>query len=120
MYYTASHEWVDVKGEIATIGITDHAQKELGDIVYVELPSLGHQVEAGQEVVVVESTKAAIDLYSPLSGEIVEINTALREYPEKVNTAPESEGWLVRLKLAEPKELSSLLDKAAYERLIQS
>lgn len=120
MKYTESHEWINVDGEIATIGITHYAQKELGDIVYAELPVEGHQVHAGEEVVVLESTKAAVDIYTPVSGEIAQINTALREYPEKINQAPESDGWLLKIKLNDLKELDALMDQATYQDYIKN
>ena len=113
MKFSKSHEWVRVEGDIATIGITDHAQKELGDVVYVELPTLGHQVTAGEEAAVIESTKAAVDIYSPISGKIVAINDSLRENPEKVNTSAENEGWLFKLKMSNIREIDSLMDKPA-------
>jgi len=116
--FTKMHDWVVTSDNIATIGITDYAQKELGDVVYVELPAVGHQVEQGEELVVVESTKAAVDLYAPISGEVIEINTALREYPEKLNQSAESDGWLYKLKIKDSSELSSLLDAAAYHNLM--
>ncbi len=114
MKYTDSHEWIDVKNEIGTIGVTYYAQKELGDIVYVELPKIGKQVKAGEEVAVLESTKAAADVYSPVSGTILEVNNSLTQASEKVNQSPENEGWLYKIKLLNPKELDLLLDTEAY------
>lgn len=99
MIYTETHEWMDVKGDTATIGVTDFAQQELGDIVYVELPKLNAEVKKGDEVVVLESTKAAVDLYTPLSGTITEVNTALKEHPDKVNKESQTGGWLFKIKL---------------------
>lgn len=119
MRYTESHEWVILEDNIATIGITDYAQKELGDIVYVELPHVGHNVSAGEEVVVVESTKAAVDIYSPLTGEITEINNSLKENPEKINKESETEGWLYKLRLGNLNEVNALLDLSSYEKLIR-
>lgn len=99
IHYTASHEWVCFEeDQVATVGITDRAQKELGAIVHVELPQVGSVVEAGEEVVVLESTKAAIDIYTPLAGEVVAVNALLSEAPEKVNSAAESEGWLFKIR----------------------
>ncbi len=108
MKYTKTHEWVSLNGNIATVGVTEHAQKELGDIVYVELPKLGHKVKAGDEIVVLESTKAAIDIYTPLSGQIKEVNESLRESPEQVNFSAEKEGWLYKLELSNTSELDVL------------
>ncbi|NGX61739.1 MAG: Glycine cleavage system H protein [Chlamydiae bacterium] len=118
MKYTESHEWIEIEGDVATVGITDHAQKELGDVVYVELPTEGHTVKAGEEIVVLESTKAAVDLYSPLSGEISKINTTLREFPEKVNQSAQTEGWLFKLRITQPEEVNSLLSEADYQNLL--
>jgi glycine cleavage system H protein len=120
MKYTESHEWVVLDGEIATVGISDYAQKELGDIVYVELPVEGHSVKAGDEAVVLESTKAAVDIYTPVSGEIAAINSSLREYPEKVNNSPQSEGWLFKIKVKSPGELDKLMDEKAYQKYIKN
>jgi len=115
--YTESHEWVHLDGDIVEIGITDHAQSLLGDIVYVELPEVGSTVTAGSEVVVVESVKAASDVYSPVSGEITEVNESLNETPELINQAAFGEGWIYRLKLAVSSEVDGLLDYTAYDKL---
>lgn len=120
MKYTESHEWVRLEGALATVGITDYAQKELGDIVYVELPAIGHSVQAGDEVVVLESTKAAVDIYTPVSGEIAEVNTSLRESPEKVNASAEGEGWLFKIKLSQPEQLEAFLDEKGYHKHLKS
>lgn len=120
MQFTKTHEWVAVEKDVATVGITDYAQKELGDIVYVELPKVGHTVRAEEEIAVLESTKAAVDLYSPLSGEIVAANESLKEFPEKINGSPEQEGWLFKIKVTRPDELKKLLDKKTYLNLIQN
>ncbi|MCH9627229.1 MAG: Glycine cleavage system H protein [Chlamydiales bacterium] len=120
MKYTESHEWVRLGATLATVGITDYAQKELGDIVYVELPTVGHPVAAGDEVVVLESTKAAVDIYTPVSGEIAEVNTSLREFPEKVNGSAESEGWLFKIKLSQPEQLEAFLDEKGYHKHLKS
>ena len=117
MKFTETHEWIEIQNEIATVGITQYAQKELGDIVYVELPKAGKEVKKGQEAVILESTKAAADVYSPVSGQITEVNSALSMTPELVNTFPEKEGWLFKLKLSNPDELDSLMDREAYERM---
>lgn len=116
--YTQSHEWIEIEGEYGTVGISDYAQKELGDIVYVELPRLGHHVKAGEEAAVLESTKAAADVYSTMSGEIVAVNDALLEYPEKVNRSAEKEGWLFKIKLSNPEEANHLMDEKKYLKFI--
>lgn len=99
-HYTPTHEWIEVDGDEGTVGISDHAQKELGEIVYVELPKIGEEVEKGEEVCVLESTKAAADVYSPASGRIIAINEAVRQTPSLINRAPESAGWLYKLKIS--------------------
>ena len=114
MKFTQSHEWINVVENIGTVGITDHAQKELGEIVFVELPKVGKIVKAGEEAVVLESTKAAADVYSPVSGEIMEVNASLKDAAELVNQAAESEGWLFKIKLSNPNELENLMDVEAY------
>jgi glycine cleavage system H protein len=119
--YDKTHEWVLTAGDgLAVVGITDHAQELLGDLVYVELPELGRQVRAGGECAVVESVKAASDVYSPLSGEIVAVNEALRDAPETVNQHPYGDGWLFKLRLSDPAELNGLLDAAAYQAAVEA
>ena len=115
MKFTETHEWIDVKDGIGTVGVSHYAQKELGDIVYVELPKMGTSVKAGEEAAVLESTKAAVDVYSPVSGTIVEINTLLSSSSEIINKFPESEGWLFKIKLSSPLELDQLLDTNVYQ-----
>jgi glycine cleavage system H protein len=112
--YTKEHEWVLVEGDSGTIGITFHAQKELGDIVYVDLPKVGVKVEAGQSFGSVESVKAVSDIYSPVTGEVAEINTALAEAPEKLNEDPHGAAWLMKVKLADPSQAASLMSAADY------
>ena len=113
--YTKSHEWVSVDGSgLATVGISDYAQRALGDVVFVDLPAVGTVAKATGEVAVVESVKAASDIYSPVSGEVVEVNTALQGSPDLINSSPLGEGWLYRLKLSDPAELDGLLDETAY------
>lgn len=112
--YAASHEWARLDGDVVTVGITDHAQDALGDLVFVELPSVGDVVSAGQEAGVVESVKAASDIYAPVSGEIVAINEALVDAPEMVNTEPYTGGWLYQIKVRDAAELNELLDAEAY------
>ncbi|WP_068857590.1 glycine cleavage system protein GcvH [Perlucidibaca aquatica] len=112
--YASSHEWARLDGDIVTVGISDHAQEALGDLVYVELPSVGDSVQAGDEAGVVESVKAASDIYAPVSGEIVEINEALADTPEIVNSAPYTEGWLYRIRISDVSELDKLLSADEY------
>lgn len=114
MKYTESHEWVELQDGMATIGVSNFAQKELGDIVYVELPQIGKEVKAGEEVAVLESTKAAADVYSPLSGTIVEVNKLLNESSELINQSPEKNGWLFKLKAVNIKEYDNLMDSNVY------
>jgi glycine cleavage system H protein len=116
--YTKEHEWVRLEAGIGTVGITDHAQQELGDIVYVELPKPGAQVERGKTLGSVESVKAVSDVYSPVSGEVVEINESLADAPEKINVDPHGEAWLVKIRLSAPAEAGELLSAAAYEAYI--
>ena len=116
--YAKSHEWVRVSGDTATVGITDHAQQELTDIVFVELPAKGQTVKAGEACAVVESVKTASDIYSPVSGEIIEINPAVVENPALVNSEPDRGGWFYRIKLSNPSEVGALLSPAAYQKQI--
>lgn len=119
MKYTDSHEWVVLEStDVARIGVTQFAQKELGDIVYVELPTLHKKVTAGQEVVVLESTKAAADVYSPVSGEIIEVNQNLSTQPELINQSSEKEGWLFKLRLSNSSELDLLMDEKDYHAML--
>jgi len=113
--YTKEHEWVQVDGESGTIGITDHAQRELGDIVYVDLPKVGAVVEQGKPLGSVESVKAVSDIYSPVSGEVVEVNESLADAPEKLNQDPHGAAWLVKIKLSAQDELSGLMSAAEYK-----
>ena len=112
--FTTDHEWVRFDGAVATIGISDHAQTALGDVVFVELPEVGREVAAGEACAVVESVKAASDIYAPIAGRIVEVNTALAENPGLVNAAPTGEGWFFRIEPADPAEAASLMDETAY------
>jgi len=116
--YTKEHEWVDVKDGVATVGITDYAQSELGDVVFVELPAVGKQLEAGKSLGSVESVKAVSEIYAPASGEVVEANAELQNKPETINTDPHRAAWLVKIKLSNPAELDKLMDGAAYEAYI--
>ncbi len=119
-YYTKDHEWIDVSGTTATVGITDYAQGQLGDVVFVELPEPGRAVEAGKEAAVVESVKAASEVYSPVSGTVTEANQAVADAPDLVNSAPEGEGWFFKLTLADPGQLAGLMDEAAYKAFVET
>lgn len=118
LLFQPSHEWALVEGEIATVGISDHAQTELTDVVFVELPALGKKVDAGDPTAVVESVKAASDIYSPLSGEVVEVNPAVEGDPSLVNTDPYGAGWIFKIKISKSEQLTSLLSPEAYGELI--
>ncbi|MFZ0787210.1 MAG: glycine cleavage system protein GcvH [Candidatus Acidiferrales bacterium] len=117
--YTKEHQWIQVDGSTATLGITDYAQQELGDIISVELPKLGAQLKAGQFLGTVESVKAVSDLMSPVSGEVAEINTKLKDAPETINKDPHASGWIAKIRLADAKELDGLLDAAAYQKFVE-
>ena len=116
--YAASHEWIKVEGDTGTVGITDHAQHELSDVVYVDLPKVGSQATAGSVVAVIESVKAASDIYSPVTGEVVEVNADLVKKPELVNSDPYGAAWLYKVKLSAPAEVDGLKDAAGYKELI--
>lgn len=117
-YFSEEHEWLDVDGDTGTVGITDYAQGQLGDITFVELPEVGSAVKKGDAACVVDSVKAASDVYAPVSGTVTESNTALEGEPELVNTDAEAAGWLFRLTLSDPAELGGLMDKAAYDTFV--
>ena len=117
--YTKTHEWVRMEGTFATIGITDYAQEQLGDIVYVELPEEGDEVTQGERFGTIESVKAVSDLYSPLSGRVVEINEELSEHPELINNEPYGKGWMIRIEVAEPSEERTLLSVEEYKRWVE-
>lgn len=117
--YTEEHEWIAIEADIATIGISDFAQSQLGDVVFVELPEVGDVLEAGKPFGVVESVKAVSDIYSPLSGEVIEINEELPDTPETLNTSPYEDGWLIKMRLSNPEELDELLDADSYQELIE-
>jgi glycine cleavage system H protein len=117
--YTKEHEWIRVDGSEAVIGITDYAQEQLGDIVYVEMPEIGRHLEKGMEAAVVESVKAASDVFAPLSGEVIAVNTALADDPGRVNRDPSGDGWFFKLHVASAAELDELLDEAAYQAFIE-
>ncbi|CAO3607819.1 unnamed protein product [Cunninghamella echinulata] len=113
-HYTKEHEWISVEDNIGTIGITDHAQKQLGDVVFVEVNPVGEKTDQGGQIGAVESVKAASDIYSPVTGEIVDANQALIDDPTLINSSPEDEGWLAKIKLSNPDELKELMDESAY------
>jgi len=117
-YFTEDHEWVDVDGDIGTVGISDYAQGQLGDIVFVDVPEDGKQLAKGDEAAVVESVKAASDVYAPVSGNVLEGNTALTDEPGLVNSDPEGEGWFFKITLSDASELDSLMDETAYEAFV--
>ncbi len=112
--YASSHEWVRLDGDIATVGISDHAQEELTDVVFVELPAMGRTVDAGDPTAVVESVKAASDIYAPIAGEVVEVNPEVEADPSLVNTEPYARGWIFKLKVKNPEHFTKLMDAAAY------
>ncbi len=116
--YTSDHEWVRIKGDVATVGITDHAQEELSDVVFVELPVVGQAVGLGDPIAVVESVKAASDIYAPITGEVVEINTEVEGDPSIINSSPYKYGWIFKLRFEDESDLEDLLDAEAYEDLI--
>jgi len=116
--YTKEHEWIKVDGQIGTVGITDYAQHELGDVVFVELPKPGAKLQASQSFGTVESVKAVSEIYSPVSGEVVEVNAALANAPETINKDPHGAAWMIKIKLANPAELANLMDAAAYQAYI--
>lgn len=119
-YFTDEHEWIEVDGDVATVGITDYAQVQLGDIVFVELPAVGTAITKGKDAAVVESVKAASDVYAPIDGEVTETNGALEEDPALVNTAPEGEGWFFKMTIADAGQLEGLMDAAAYKAFVES
>ena len=116
--YTKEHEWIVLKGDVATIGITDYAQHELGDVVFVELPKVGEKIEAGTSFGTVESVKAVSEIYAPAAGEVTGVNATLHDTPEKLNTDPHDSAWLIKVRLANPTEVSKLMDAAAYDAYI--
>jgi len=116
--YTKDHEWIRVEGDVATVGITDHAQEELGDIVFVELPKVGAQLEQSASFGSVESVKAVSDIYSPVAGEVTEVNSALADAPEKVNADAYGDGWIMKLRLRDPEQVSALMSAADYTQYV--
>ena len=120
LYFTREHEWIRVDGDVATVGISNHAQSALGDIVFAEVPEAGRTLAKGQEAAVVESVKAASDVYAPVGGEVIEGNTALGDDPELINRDPEGQGWFFKLRLANPGEVEGLMDETEYREWIQT
>ena len=118
IYYTPEHEWLSVEGNVATVGITDHAQDQLGDLVFVDLPDVGTAVEKDSDAAVVESVKAASDVFAPVSGKVTEINESLSSDPSLVNSSAQDKGWLYKMELSDPSQLEGLMDEAAYKALI--
>ncbi|MDY7096947.1 MAG: glycine cleavage system protein GcvH [Pseudomonadota bacterium] len=117
-YFTDEHEWIDIEGETATVGITDYAQEQLGDIVFVELPEVGAALDKGGDAAVVESVKAASDVYAPITGEVTEGNAALEDEPALVNSSPEEDGWFFRMTIGDKDELEGLMNEAAYKEFV--
>ena len=120
MRFTKDHEWVELDGDVATVGVTAYAAEQLGDVVFVEVPDVGRKVKAGDAFAVVESVKAASDVYAPISGEVVEANGEVADAPETVNASPEAAGWFAKVKVADPAEVETLMDRAAYEAFLQT
>ena len=114
-YFTSEHEWIRVEGDTGTVGVTNHAQEELGDVVYIELPEVGTHFSKGDDVVVIESVKAASEAYAPVDGEILDVNTVLEDAPETVNADAEGEGWMFKIKIDDASQLEGLMDRDAYE-----
>ena len=118
--FSEDHEWISVEGDIGTVGITDFAQEQLGDVVFVEMPAVGTELSAGDEAGVVESVKAASEIYSPVTGEVTEVNAELEDNPGTVNSDPMSDGWFFKIKLSDPGELDDLMDAAAYKAFCEA
>ncbi len=116
--FTEEHEWITVQGGVATVGITTHAAEQLGDVVFVDLPAIGKKVEKGKEAAVVESVKAASEVYAPIDGEIVAVNTAIADEPSLVNSDAEGGAWFMKIKIANPSQLDSMMDRAAYDKFV--
>jgi len=117
--YTNEHEWARIEGDIATVGITDYAQESLGDVVYIETPEIGTEVKKGEEFGSIESVKAVSDVFSPISGEIIEVNEELADHPEYINQSPYDKGWIVKIKISNPEEADELMDSTKYEEFVK-
>jgi glycine cleavage system H protein len=120
IYFTKEHEWAKVSGNLAQVGISEHAAHELGDVTFVELPAVGKQVKQGEVVAAIESVKAASDIYAPLSGKVVKVNSVLDEAPEQVNESPEQTAWMLELELSDPAEVGSLMSKEQYDAYLKT
>jgi glycine cleavage system H protein len=120
LHYTKEHEYIRVEGDLGTIGISDYAQAQLGDVVFVELPDIGKVLAKGGEAAVVESVKAASEIYAPVAGEVTEVNSALQDAPSRVNEDPQGDGWFFKIKLSDPAELADLMDEAAYAEFLKT
>ena len=120
MRFTKDHEWIELNGDVATVGITAYAAEQLGDVVFVELPGVGKTIKTGEGMAVVESVKAASDVYAPLDGEVTEVNEALGSTPETVNQSPEGDGWFAKVKIADTAAVDALMDRHAYEAFLQT
>jgi glycine cleavage system H protein len=120
MRFTKDHEWIELNGDVATVGITAYAAEQLGDVVFVDLPGVGKTIKTGEGMAVVESVKAASDVYAPLDGEVTEVNAALGGNPETVNQSPEADGWFAKVKVADKAAVEALMDRAAYEAFLQT
>jgi glycine cleavage system H protein len=118
--YTSDHEWIRLDGDVAAVGISDYAQEQLGDVVFVELPEIGKMLDKGAEAAVVESVKAASEIFAPVAGEVVAVNEALADEPGRVNTSPENEGWFLKLKVADASALDALMDADAYKAFLET
>ena len=117
--YTEDHEWIRIEGDIGIMGVSDYAQEQLGDLVYVELPSVGKKVVKGMEVAIIESVKVASEVYAPIGGEVIDVNSVLNDSPEKVNEDAEGNGWLIRIKMDQPSEVNALMDGETYEAFLK-
>ncbi|MEP3278973.1 MAG: glycine cleavage system protein GcvH [Stappiaceae bacterium] len=120
IFFTNDHEWISVDGNVSTIGITNYAQEQLGDVVFVELPDAGKSLSKGDEAAVVESVKAASEIYAPVSGDITEVNSILADAPEKVNADPQGAAWFIKMTLSDPSELEGLMDEATYKSFVEA
>jgi glycine cleavage system H protein len=118
--YTRDHEWIRLEGDVATVGISDYAQEQLGDVVFVELPEIGKALDKGAEAAVVESVKAASEIFAPVAGEVIEVNTVLNDEPGTVNASPEGDGWFMKLKVANTADVDELMDADAYQAFLQT
>ena len=117
--YTDEHEWAKIGGDVAIVGVTDYAQQSLGDVVYIELPEIGSEVKKGEELGSIESVKAVSDVFSPMSGEVIEVNEELSDHPEYINQSPYGKGWIVKIKISKPEEAKELMDSVQYEEFVK-